>query len=95
MRKVLCSTIAALAVSVSLSGAAQAQWGHPPPPGLRVEVVPRAPGVGYVWRPGYWNWYGGRYVWVGGVYVHQGPGYGHWVPGHWSRRGWIPAHWVP
>jgi hypothetical protein len=31
----------------------------PPPP---VEYVGAAPGAGYVWIAGYWNWVGGRHV---------------------------------
>lgn len=45
---------------------------RPPPP--RWERVP-PPRVGYVWAPGYWNWYGGRYVWVGGHWYASRPGY--------------------
>jgi hypothetical protein len=94
MRKLLLSTLAVLSLSAPLAGVAQAQWGHPPPPGLRYEATP-AWRPGFVWRPGYWNWAGGSYVWVGGAYVPHAPGYGHWVPGHWTPRGWRPAHWVP
>jgi hypothetical protein len=45
---------------------------RPPPP--RFERVP-PPRSGYVWAPGYWNWYGGRYVWVGGRWNAYRPGY--------------------
>jgi hypothetical protein len=101
MRKLLSTTAAALAVTVAL-GSALPAYAYPPPPALRYEVRPPLPHPGYVWRPGYWNWYGGRYVWVGGVYIAPGgPGYigygpgAHWVPGHWGPRGrWIPAHWA-
>ena len=98
MRKLLSSTMAVLAVTTALAGAVQAQPFRPLPP-LREEIRPVAPHPGWVWRPGYWNWYGSRYVWVGGLYVAPtGPGYyagAHWVPGFWTPRGrWVPAHWV-
>ncbi|KAF1008512.1 MAG: hypothetical protein GAK28_00933 [Luteibacter sp.] len=66
----------------------------PPPP--RYEVVP-GPRVGYVWAPGYWNWYGGRYVWIGGRWYAGRPGYVYhppvWRPygGGWriERETWV------
>lgn len=55
-----------------------------PPPPPRVEVVPVAPGVGWLWIDGYWGWAGGRHV---------------WRPGHWSppRQGqrYEPHRWEP
>ncbi len=79
------------ASALSLPRTAQA---YPPIPGPRAEVVPAAPGPGYIWRPGYWHWNGRGYAWVRGVYVGKRPGYHAWVPGHWGPRGrWIPAHW--
>ena len=68
------------------------------PPVPQVEVVPAAPGVGFVWIPGYWNWQGGRHVWVAGYYEHGRPGY-HWVAHRWvqgPRGGWHleQGHWA-
>lgn len=57
--------------------------GLPPPP--RVEVVPVAP-VGYVWAPGYWDFFHGQYVWRRGHFIEGRPGY-RWVPESWERRG--------
>ncbi|MDF3981927.1 hypothetical protein P3W24_10155 [Luteibacter sp. PPL201] len=67
---------------------------RPPPP--RFERPPPAR-IGYVWAPGYWNWYGGRYVWVGGHWNPVRPGYVYrppvWRPyGHgWriERETWV------
>ncbi|MBX3269375.1 MAG: YXWGXW repeat-containing protein [Sandaracinaceae bacterium] len=54
----------------------------PPPP--YVEVVGVAPGAGYVWAPGYWQWSGARYVWVPGSWVVPP------APGHvWVHSGWV------
>ncbi len=68
------------------------------PPGEIAETVPVAPGPGYFWIGGYWNWVGARHVWVGGHWQAYRPGYG-WVPHRWYRdgRGWraAPGHWQP
>lgn len=66
------------------------------PPAPQYEVVPAAPGLGYVWIGGYWNWQLGRHVWVGGRWAL--PPAGHtWVPHRWERgpRGWssYPGYW--
>lgn len=55
----------------------------PPPPG---EVIGVAPGPGYFWIGGFWNWIGGRYVWVGGHWEAHRQGY-RWQPHHWAREG--------
>jgi hypothetical protein len=66
------------------------------PPPLRVETYGPAPGAGYLWIGGYWDWAGGRHEWVRGHWEAQRPGY-RWVPHHWQHRhdGWHLArgHW--
>jgi hypothetical protein len=66
------------------------------PPAPQVEVYGPAPGPGYIWMGGYWNWVGGRHVWVGGHWSSPRPGY-RWVPHTWVRQGggWRLAagHW--
>jgi hypothetical protein len=49
----------------------------PPPP---VERVVAAPGPGYVWIPGYYDWAGNRWA---------------WRSGHWERPPRQGAVWVP
>ncbi len=67
------------------------------PPAPQVEVYGVAPGPGYVWIGGYWNWVGGRHVWVPGYWGAGRPGY-HWVAHTWVRAGggWrlAPGHWA-
>ncbi len=60
-----------------------------PPPQAQYEVIPAAPGIGYVWIGGYWAWQWGRHVWIGGRWAAP-PGGHAWVPGYWGReyRGW-------
>jgi len=57
---------------------------EPPPP--VVETYGVAPGPGFVWIGGYWNWVGGRHVWVGGHWDRGRPGYA-WEPHHWVHEG--------
>jgi hypothetical protein len=67
-----------------------------PPPAPQVEVVPIAPGPGYVWTPGYWAWNGG-WVWVGGNWVIRPHPHAIWVGPRWVRHGhayvWERGHW--
>jgi hypothetical protein len=71
----------------------------PPPPPAPAEVIPAAPGPGYVWMPGYWSWRGPRrgYAWVPGAYTVPAPPAYAWVPGHWAERPggwvWVEGHW--
>jgi outer membrane lipoprotein SlyB len=67
--------------------------GPPAPPS---EVVTVAPGPGYVWVPGSWQWQG-RWVWMGGYWAATPYPTAVWVDGYW-RRGpygwhWVPGHW--
>jgi hypothetical protein len=53
-----------------------------PPPGIRAEVSVDAPGPGFIWVPGFWDWGAGpRADWV-------------WVPGAWQRPPRERAIWV-
>jgi hypothetical protein len=66
------------------------------PPAPAYEVVGVAPGPGFFWIGGFWNWVGGRHQWVGGRWEAQRPGYA-WTPHSWQRdgRGWRsnPGRW--
>jgi len=85
--------------AISLVGCA-AQAGYyvaaPPPPAPVVRVVGYAPGPGYAWVEGFWDWRG-RYVWVPGYWARPPRPHAVWVPGrayynhgrYYRRRG----HW--
>ena len=74
----------AIAACAAFTTSSQAQVGigvtigREPPPAVRYEARPVAPGPGFVWVDGYWNWAGGRYV---------------WVPGRWNRPPYEGAYW--
>jgi len=66
----------------------------PPPP--QADPVIAAPGPGYVWIAGAWEWHG-RWVWVGGYWAAAPSPSAVWVEGYWVRGpyGWhrVPGHW--
>jgi hypothetical protein len=64
---------------LSFTGCAARAYYVPPPPALRYEAYGYAPGPGYVWVGGFWDWRD-RYV---------------WVPGYWARPPRPRAVWVP
>ncbi|TNF24280.1 MAG: hypothetical protein EP329_25140 [Deltaproteobacteria bacterium] len=69
------------------------------PPAPYVEVVPRAPGPGWVWVDGYWSWSRHRYVWVPGAW-RRPPRANHvWVGGVWTRTNgryhYVRGRWAP
>lgn len=57
----------------------------PPPP--RYAVVGVAPGPGYVWAEGYYDWRGGAYAWVRGSWMRPPHPRAVWAPGVWVRSG--------
>ena len=63
--------------------------GEPPPP-LRYEARPPAPGVGFVWTDGFYEPYGGAYRWHAGYWQRPPFEGGYYVHPHWDRYpdGW-------
>ncbi|CAM2156046.1 Lipoprotein [Pararobbsia alpina] len=66
----LSKTAFVIGASALLLSACYVEPARPPMPAERVEVVPVAPGEGFVWVKGHYKWEGGAWV---------------WVPGHWRR----------
>ena len=70
-------------------GAVVVRVGPPPP---RYGVIGVAPGPGYVWTEGFWDWRAGGYVWVPGRWMRPPRPRAVWVPGGWverPHRGWV------
>jgi hypothetical protein len=69
----------------------------PPPPAAQVEVVPVAPGPGFIWVGGEYAWGGGGWYWAPGHWRARPYGGAVWVHGGWGWRGhrrvWVGAHW--
>ena len=57
----------------------------PPPP--RYAVVGVAPGPGYVWTNGFWDWRGSRWVWVEGRWMRAPRPHAVWVAPEWRQEG--------
>src|SRR5579864_6783469 len=55
----------------------------PPPP--RYAVVGAAPGAGFVWTEGFYDWRGSGYVWVPGRWQRPPRARAVWVPGNWEH----------
>lgn len=58
----------------------------PPPAPAQPAVI--APGPGYVWVNGYWQWNGAGWVWVGGQWAYPPWPGAVWVGGYWYRGPW-------
>ncbi len=63
------------------------------PPRPRAEVLIGAPGPGFTWIAGYWQWGREEYRWVPGRWERPPARFRHWEPGRWRhhRNGW---YWV-
>jgi WXXGXW repeat (2 copies) len=64
----------------------------PPPPGA-VYARGYAPGPGYVYRDGYYNWSGRSYVWIGGGWVLPPRPRAVWIAPGWHGRRWRGGYW--
>jgi WXXGXW repeat (2 copies) len=99
-------TITRLALSAGLIGLAACA--PLPPPGVlfvavgppayyRPEVVGVAPGPGYVFIRGYWDWQGSAYAWVPGRWEQRPYPHAQWIAPRWrhTREGWYRegGHW--
>lgn len=65
----------------------------PPPPPPPVRMVPRSPGRGYVWVPGYWALAGNRYGWQDGYWTRPPRGKGKWVAPRYAQNRYYPGYW--
>jgi len=60
-------------------------YSNVPPPAPRYGVQGYAPGPGYVWADGFYDYRGGRYMWSPGQWVRPPRARSQWVPGRWER----------
>lgn len=97
MRKWMLLHLLALGLTLAACGPHSGVYVRVGPPAPRYGVVGFAPGPGYVWADGYWDWHGGNWVWIDGRWQHPPRGHTVWVPGHWVQtgHGWrfTPGHW--
>lgn len=84
-----------LLLSVGLAAAVDLSIGvniGPPPP-IRVETRPIAPGADFLWVDGYWYIVGGRYVWHSGYWSRPPYAGAHWVGPHHNGRQYFQGYW--
>ncbi|HEY1242485.1 MAG TPA: hypothetical protein VGF16_18110 [Bryobacteraceae bacterium] len=85
--KILAGAVVALGTLLSAcapsNGYVGVGYGAPPPP--RYGVVGVAPGPGYVWTDGFWDYRGGGWAWAPGRWVRPPYRGARWAPGYWDR----------
>jgi hypothetical protein len=69
----------------------------PPPPEKAEAARPAAPGFGYIWVGGYWDYLDGNYIWRDGRWVQGKPDY-EYVRARYDNdagKGWVfhRPHW--
>src|SRR2546422_11415032 len=57
------------------------------PPAPRYEAYGVAPGPGFVWTNGYWDWRGNNWYWAGGRWMRPPRARAVWVPHEWRNEG--------
>ena len=57
------------------------------PPAPRYRVIGVAPGPGYVWTNGYWDWRGRNWTWVEGRWMRPPRARATWVAPEWRQDG--------
>ncbi|SRR5258706_16437145 len=90
MKRSLMSTIFAIGTMFAATGCAGGYYSgyvSVPPPPIRAEYYGAAPGPGFVWVGGYWNWSGGRYAWRPGYWGRPPRARAVWVAPAWEPRG--------
>jgi hypothetical protein len=55
------------------------------PPAARYAVVGVAPGPGYIWTEGFYDYRGSGYAWVPGRWQRPPRAHAVWVPGTWAQ----------
>ncbi len=98
MRNLLRITTLVIAIGTALPSVAGAQVSFgirigPPPRPRVVRVVPRRPGVGYVWIEGYWYPVGGRYRWHEGYWTLPPYAGARWVGPRYERNEFFGGYW--
>lgn len=82
--KLLAAAVILFGTALSACGGYVAVGGPPPP---RYGVMGYAPGPGYIWTDGYWNYNGGGWGWVNGRWMLPPRGRHYWVRSEWRHEG--------
>jgi hypothetical protein len=97
MKKFISKILMMIAIAISFSAVADAQFVVKIRPTAEIRVRPVAPSPRHVWVGGEWSWGSGRYNYTEGYWAEPQNGYRRRTEGHWrnTRRGytWVPGSW--
>jgi len=82
---VVAGTIFGAACAGGYGGGYYVRSGPPAP--RYYGAVGRAPGPGFVWTNGYWDWRGNNWYWTDGRWLRPPRGRSQWVAPEWRRDG--------
>ena len=86
-QRILAGILALFGTVLSACAGGGAYYVRYGPPAPRYEVMGVAPGPGYVWTNGYWDWRGSNYAWVGGRWMRPPRPRAVWVAPEWRHEG--------
>jgi len=86
-RKILAGTFVMLGTILNACAGSGAYYVRYGPPAPRYAVVGVAPGPGYVWTNGYWDWRGSNWGWVEGRWMGPPRPRAVWVGHEWRHEG--------
>lgn len=82
-----------VSIGVNIGVPARGYYVAPPPPPPPVVVVPRNPGRGYVWVPGYYGYAGNRYRWNNGSWARPPYRGAVWVSPRYKGNKYYRGYW--
>jgi hypothetical protein len=85
--KFLAGTFVILGTMLTACAGGGAYYVRSGPPAPRYAIIGSAPGPGYVWTNGYWDWRGRNWVWVDGRWLRPPRSRAVWVGPEWRREG--------
>ena len=94
---VLVAASSLTSLACAARGAYMVSYAPAPPPPRAMGFVGVAPGPGFVWIDGYWDWRGHDWFWVGGRWARPPYPRAVWVPGNWAHHShgyrWTAGYW--
>ena len=97
MKKHFLRLVMMMAIALSFSAVAEAQFSVKIRPTITIGNRPARPTPRHVWVNDEWKWNNGRYEHVDGYWATPERGRHGWVEGHWKHRRdgwvWVPGHW--
>ena len=96
MKKLIFSTLLVAMLLTGESAFAQVSIGiriGPPPPPRVIRVLPRRPGLAYVWVDGYWYPNGRKYKWHQGYWTLPPYEGARWIAPHYDGQMFFQGYW--